>query len=81
MEWIVLAVLVEVFSLKAGCGAAPAIPAPWLCQKCRTLEMPLSFSFENRHLEMHLLSDLDINIYYLTRGPTDDSAFQCFTVP
>lgn len=79
MEWIVLAVLTEVFSLKAGCGAAPAVPAPWICQKCHTLELSLSFSLENRHLEMHLLSDPDINIYYLTHGPMDDSAVQRFT--
>lgn len=73
-----LAVLTKVFSPKAGCGAAPAIPAPWICQKCHTLEMPLSFSFENRHQEMHLLSDLDTNTYYLTCGPIDDSAVQLF---
>lgn len=41
----------------------------------------MSFSLENRHLEMHLLSGPDINIYYLTHGPMDDSAVQRFTAP
>lgn len=44
-----------------------------------TLEMPLSFSLENKHQGMYLLPDLDINIYYLSQGPIDDSAVQPFT--
>lgn len=66
--------------LPKSCGAAPAIPAPWICQKYRTLDMPLSFSLENRQQEMHIPSDLDKYIYYLTQGPIDDSAVQHFTV-